>query len=85
MEKTTVLVADDHGVVRKGLRFLLGTEPGIEIVAEASNGREAVELAERLKPAVVILDIAMPLLSGIDAAEHVLGRGVCSSGALGGC
>jgi two-component system response regulator NreC len=71
MEKTTVLVADDHGVVRKGLRFLLGADPAIEIVGEASNGREAVELAAVLKPAVVILDIAMPLLSGIDAAAQI--------------
>ena len=71
MDKTTILVADDHGVVRKGLRFLLGSEPGLEIVAEASNGREAVDLTERLKPRVVILDIAMPLLGGIDAAAQI--------------
>lgn len=71
MKKIRVLVADDHGVVRKGLRFLLAAEAAIEVVGEACDGREVVSLAEQLSPDVVILDIAMPLLSGIDAAAQI--------------
>ena len=71
MSKIKVLVADDHGVVRKGLRFLLAAEPGLEVVGEAADGRDAVASAERLHPDVVILDIAMPSLSGIDAAAQI--------------
>jgi DNA-binding NarL/FixJ family response regulator len=71
VKKTRVLVADDHGVVRKGLRFLLASEPSIEVVGEASDGRQAVELAQRSEPDVVIMDIAMPLLSGVDAASQI--------------
>jgi two-component system, NarL family, response regulator NreC len=69
--KVKVLIADDHGVVRKGLRLLLEQYREIEVLAEASNGREAVHLANELNPDVVILDIAMPLLNGIDAAEQI--------------
>jgi two-component system, NarL family, response regulator NreC len=74
MSKVTVLVADDHGVVRKGLRFLLASEPEIEIVAEASNGFEALEIACELKPRIAILDIAMPQLNGIEAAAQITRR-----------
>ncbi|MBL8210289.1 MAG: response regulator transcription factor [Bryobacterales bacterium] len=74
MSKTRVLVADDHGVVRKGLVFLLSAEPSMEIVGEASNGRDAVARVEELSPDVVILDIAMPGLSGIDAAAQITRR-----------
>jgi two-component system, NarL family, response regulator NreC len=74
MNKVTVLVADDHGVVRKGLRFLLASEPEIEIVAEASNGLEALEIACELKPRIAILDIAMPQLNGIEAAAQITRR-----------
>ena len=59
-----VLLADDHGVVRKGLRFLLERQPGVEIAGEAADGREAVRLAEANDPDIVIMDIAMPLLNG---------------------
>lgn len=69
--KLKVLIADDHGVVRKGLRLLLEQYREIEVLGEASNGREAVHLASELTPDVVILDIAMPLLNGIDAAEQI--------------
>lgn len=68
-----VVVADDHGIVRKGLRFLLQQEPDIEILAEAGDGREAVRLAKELKPDVLILDIAMPHLNGIEAASQAIG------------
>lgn len=71
MKKIRVLIADDHGVVRKGLRFLLSSEPSMEVVAEASNGREAIDLAEQHTPDVAILDIAMPLLSGTEASAQI--------------
>jgi DNA-binding NarL/FixJ family response regulator len=67
-----VMLADDHGVVRKGLRFLLAAEPSIEVVAEAGDGRQAVRAAEENHPRVVVMDIAMPLLNGIDAATQIL-------------
>lgn len=66
-----VLIADDHGVVRKGLRLLLEQYPEIEVVGEAANGRDAVRLATELSPNVVLMDVAMPLLNGIDAAEQI--------------
>lgn len=66
-----VLIADDHGVVRKGLRLLLEQYPEIEVVGEAANGREALRLATELSPNIVLMDIAMPLLNGIDAAEQI--------------
>ena len=66
-----VLLADDHGVVRKGLRFLLEQE-GIEVAGEAADGREAVKMAEELSPDIVVMDIAMPLLNGIDAAAQIV-------------
>ncbi len=72
MNKIRILVADDHGVVRKGLRFLLDRQPGMEVIGEASDGREAVKLCEDLAPNVVIMDVAMPLLNGIDAAAQIM-------------
>jgi two-component system, NarL family, response regulator NreC len=66
-----ILIADDHAIIRRGLRALLAHEPGFEIVAEASHGREAVELAERELPDIAILDISMPNLSGIEAARQI--------------
>jgi two-component system, NarL family, response regulator NreC len=66
-----VLIADDHGVVRKGLRLLLEQYNELEVVAEAANGREAVQLAAELAPDVAILDVAMPLLNGIEAADQI--------------
>ena len=71
---TKVLVADDHGVVRKGLQFLLQTDPSIEVVGEACDGREAVRLTEQLCPDVVVMDITMPQLNGIDAASQIVKR-----------
>ena len=66
-----ILLADDHVVMRRGLRLLLENQPGFSVVAEASDGRQAVEQAESVKPDVVVLDIAMPNLSGIEAAERI--------------
>jgi two-component system, NarL family, response regulator NreC len=71
MPAVRVLLADDHGIVRKGLRSTIESEPGFEVVAEASNGREAVRLAQQLKPDIAIMDIAMPQLNGIDATEQI--------------
>jgi two-component system, NarL family, response regulator NreC len=69
--KLTVLIADDHGVVRKGLRLLLQQYAEIEVVGEAANGRDVVRQASELKPNVILMDVAMPLLNGIDAAEQI--------------
>jgi DNA-binding NarL/FixJ family response regulator len=66
-----VLLADDHAIVRRGLRSLLESEPGITVVAEAGDGAEAVRLAAEHHPDVVVLDIAMPLLNGIDVAARL--------------
>jgi DNA-binding NarL/FixJ family response regulator len=72
MESLKLLVADDHEIVRKGVRCLLEAQPGWQVMAEASNGREAVEQAKRLKPDVAILDIGMPSLNGLEAARQML-------------
>jgi DNA-binding NarL/FixJ family response regulator len=66
----SVLIADDHQIVRQGLKVLLERE-GFEVVAEASDGHEAVQLAARLKPDVAVLDFVMPLLNGLDAARQL--------------
>jgi len=69
--KLKVVLADDHTVVRQGLRALLVSEGDIEIVGEAENGRQAVQLAKRLLPDVVVMDIAMPVLNGLEATRQV--------------
>src|SRR5712692_6193858 len=71
MQKITVLLADDHTVVRQGLRALLVVEGDIEIVGEADTGRQAVQLAKKLMPDVVVMDIAMPLLNGLEATRQI--------------
>lgn len=67
-----ILVADDHGIVRQGLRSLLERQPDMEVAGEARDGREAVRLADEVDPHVIVMDIAMPHLNGIDATEQVL-------------
>jgi DNA-binding NarL/FixJ family response regulator len=74
MKDIRILLADDHTVVRKGLRLLLENEPGFKVVAEAANGREAVALAEEHSPAVVVIDVGMPILNGIEAARQISGK-----------
>ncbi|MCU1274441.1 MAG: two component transcriptional regulator, LuxR family [Bryobacterales bacterium] len=71
MKVIRILLADDHTVVRKGLILLLESHPGFKVIAEASNGREAVALAEAHTPDVVVLDVAMPTLNGIEAARQI--------------
>lgn len=71
MRPVRILIADDHAIIRGGLRALLAHEPGFEIVAEACDGRQAVELAERELPHVAILDISMPILNGLEAARQI--------------
>jgi len=67
-----ILIADDHEVARQGIRSLLESHPGWEVVAEARDGREAVEAAARLNPDILLLDIGMPNLNGLDAARQIL-------------
>jgi len=67
-----ILVADDHPVVRRGLRQLLETEPGLEVVGEASNGAETVEAARRLRPDLILMDLMMPGIDGAEATRRVL-------------
>ncbi|MEO7836683.1 MAG: response regulator transcription factor [Acidimicrobiales bacterium] len=66
-----VLIADDQALFRRGLHVVLGSEPGIEVVAEAENGEEAVERARELAPDVVLMDVRMPRLNGIEAARQI--------------
>jgi len=72
MASFRILLADDHEVVRKGLRALLEEQSGWEVVAEATDGREAVEKATKLKPDVVVIDIAMPSLNGLEAVRQIV-------------
>jgi len=71
VEKIRVIIAEDHAVVREGTRQLLEQEPDIEIVGEAANGAEAVALVEGTSPDVAIVDISMPVMSGIEATERI--------------
>lgn len=70
-EHIRVLIADDHAVVREGLRALMSSEPGLEVVGEAANGLEAVQLADALQPDVILLDLMMPKKSGLEAIVEI--------------
>jgi DNA-binding NarL/FixJ family response regulator len=72
MSKIKVLLADDHVIVRQGLRALLVAEEDMEIAGEADNGRQAVQLAKKLLPDVAIIDIAMPVLNGLEATRQIV-------------
>lgn len=69
--KIKILIADDHHVVRKGLVFFLQTQPDLEVVGEASNGEEAIKLATSLEPHIVLMDLSMPVLDGIEATKEL--------------
>jgi len=73
MKRIRILLADDHAVVRQGFKMILGAQADMEIVGEAGNGREAVELAEQLRPDIVVMDVAMPELNGIEATRRLFG------------
>jgi len=70
-----VLICDDQALVRAGFRAILGTKPGIEVVGEAENGEEAVALAERRRPDVILMDIRMPVLDGVEATRRLVASG----------
>jgi len=73
-EQIAVLIADDHTIVRSGVRMLLEAEPDIKVVGEALNGLEAIELAESLRPDVVLMDITMPVMDGLEATSQIKTR-----------
>ncbi|HEY5043323.1 MAG TPA: response regulator transcription factor [Verrucomicrobiae bacterium] len=72
MKKINVLLAEDHTIVREGFRKMLELEPGLEVAGEAQDGRQAVALAKKLRPDVVLMDIAMPQLNGLEATRQIL-------------
>jgi two-component system response regulator NreC len=74
MKAIRILLADDHTVVRKGLRLLLENVPEFQVIADASSGREAVALAEQYAPDVIVMDVAMPILNGIEAARQITSK-----------
>lgn len=67
-----VLLADDHAIVRQGLKLILAAQPDFEVIGEAANGREAAELAEKLRPDIVLMDVQMPDLNGIEATRRMV-------------
>src|SRR3990172_7415403 len=71
MHKITVLIADDHALVREGIRAMIDTHGGIEVIGEAEDGLEAIEMTGKLKPDVVLMDIAMPKLGGLEATLEI--------------
>ena len=73
MKKLGVLLADDHTLIRAGLRMVVEAQPDLSVIAEADNGSEAVAMAQALKPDVVVMDIGMPSLNGIEAARQIRG------------
>jgi DNA-binding NarL/FixJ family response regulator len=74
MKPVRILLADDHTVVRKGLRLLLESVPEFQVIADAADGRDAVSLAEQHRPDVVVMDVAMPILNGIEAARQITAK-----------
>jgi DNA-binding NarL/FixJ family response regulator len=73
-EKSRIVLAEDHTIIREGLRSLLSSEPGLEVVGEAADGREAIECVERLSPDIVLMDLSMPRMDGMEAIRHIKKR-----------
>jgi DNA-binding NarL/FixJ family response regulator len=80
MKKLRILLADDHTVMRTGLRVLLERQPHLEVVGETENGRQTVELSASLKPDVLVMDVGMPILNGIEATKQIVDK--CSTTAV---
>ena len=74
MEKLKIVLAEDHTILREGLRALLSADPSFEIIGEAQNGREAVRCVERLEPDLLLMDLSMPRMSGMDAIREIKNR-----------
>ena len=72
MKSISILLADDHNIVRQGVRALLSVEPDIEIVGEAANGWQALRMAKEVRPEIIVMDLAMPGLNGLDATRQIL-------------
>ncbi len=72
MTRLRIVIVDDHAVVRRGVRALLESQPGWEVIAEATTGRDAVEIAKRLQPDIVVMDLSLPELNGLDATRQIL-------------
>ena len=72
MEKTKVLVVDDHAIVRMGMVALLNAQPNLEVVGEAKNGELGVKAANKLRPDVVVMDILMPVMDGVEATRQIV-------------
>jgi two-component system response regulator NreC len=79
MKKLRILLADDHIVMRTGLRALLERQPNLEVVGESENGRETVELVASLRPDVVVMDVGMPILNGIEATKTIVSESPATS------
>ena len=69
--RTRVVVVDDHKIVREGLATILSEQPDIEVIAQAGNGREAIDLVNRMHPDVVVMDVSMPLMNGDEATRQI--------------
>jgi two-component system response regulator NreC len=75
-DKIKIVLADDHAVLRAGLRALLNAEPDMEVIGEAANGREAIQKAEELRPDLIVMDLSMPVMGGLEATKQIKEKGL---------